>query len=155
MRSTGIDVYKRIWIISGTVVEANTCTPLKGMSVVAFDVDHLLGGDNFGKAVTDEEGRYCIIFTWDNYKQLIPFKPDVYVKVYDKNKNPLKDTRDEVARTGSCRKTIDVQVTIYHEEEVSNLTVDDLLNPRHLHDLEEPLDIFVHAHKRGAFPTHL
>ena len=149
MRSTGIDVYKRIWVISGTVVEADTFTPLKGLSVVAFDIDHLLGGDNFGKAVTDEEGRYCIIFTWDNYRQLLPFKPDVYVKIYDKNNKLLKDTHDEVVPrvlgTGSFRKTIDVQVAIHHEEEVSTLTVDDLLNPQHLHDLEEQLGVLVHA----------
>jgi len=149
MNTTAIDVYKRIWVVSGRVVGANTGMPLKGVSVVAFDIDNLLGGDNFGKAVTDEEGRYCIIFTWDNYKQLLPFKPDVYVKVFDKNNNLLKDTRDEVlpgARgTLSFRKTIDVQVAINIEEEVSNLTIDDLLNTQHLHDLEEQFGVLVHA----------
>lgn len=149
MSSTVIDVYNRIWVISGTVADANRGTPLKGVSVVAFDVDQLLGSDYLGKAITDEDGRYCIIFTWDNYKQLIPFKPDVYVKVFDNNKNLLKDTRTEVVPrergTLSCRKTINVAVTITKEEEVSSLTIDDLLNAQHLHDLEEQLGVFIHA----------
>jgi hypothetical protein len=105
-----IDVYKRIWRISGTVMEANTFTPLQGLSVVASDFDGLLGDDNLGKGITDSAGRYCIIFTWDNYQHLLPLQPDVYVKVYDDNKNLLKDTRNEVERSLSFIKTIDIEV---------------------------------------------
>jgi hypothetical protein len=118
-----IDVYKRIWRVSGTVVDANTSTPLKGMSVVAFDFDGFLGNDNLGKGTTDSAGRYCIIFTWDNYKHLLAFQPDVYVKVYDENKNLLKDTRNEVVRTMSINKTINIEV----EENALCLTIDDLM----------------------------
>ncbi|OQP56809.1 hypothetical protein A3860_09495 [Niastella vici] len=104
-------------------MEANTFTPLKGMSVVAFDCDGLLGTDCLGKAITDDEGRYCIIFTWDNYKHLLVFQPDVYVKVYDENKKLLKDTRKEVVRTMSFRKTINIEV----DEHALFLTIDDLM----------------------------
>lgn len=118
-----IDVYKRIWVVSGTVVEENTCTPLKGVSVVAFDIDGLLGDKCLGKGITDSAGRYCIIFTWDDHKHLLPFQPDVYVKVYDENKKLLKDTRNEVVRTMSYRKTINIEV----DEHALVLTIDDLL----------------------------
>lgn len=122
-----IDVYKRIWVVSGTVVEANTCIPLKGMSVVAFDFDGLLGDKSLGKGITDSAGRYCIIFTWDDYKHLLPFQPDVYVKVYDEYKKLLKDTRNEVVPracgTMSFRKTINIEV----DEHALVLTIDDLL----------------------------
>lgn len=134
MKATMVDVYKRIWIVSGTVMEANTGMPGKGMPVVAFDVDHMCK-EPLGKGVTDSEGRYCIIFTWDNYKHLLPFQPDVYIKVYDEANNLLKDTRNEVVRTVSCRKTIDTQVEVCHEEEASCLTIDDLIGSESAYSL--------------------
>ena len=122
-----IDVYKRIWKVSGTVMEANTFTPLKGMSVVAYDIDGLLGNECLGKGITDSAGRYCIIFTWDNYKHLLAFQPDVYVKVYDENKKLLKDTRNEVVPRArgpiSFNKTINIEV----DEHALCLTIDDLM----------------------------
>jgi hypothetical protein len=122
-----IDVYKRIWIVSGTVIEANTLTPLEGMSVVAFDIDGLLGNVCLGKGITDSAGRYCIIFTWDNYKHLLTFQPDVYVKVYDENKNLVTDTRKEVVRSMSFWKTINIEVDMEHEENNLVLAYDDLM----------------------------
>jgi hypothetical protein len=127
MNQRVIDVYKRIWRVSGTVMEANTRTPLQGMSVVAFDIDGFLGNENLGKGTTDSAGRYCIIFTWDQYKHLLTFQPDVYVKVYDENKNLLKDTRNEVARTMSINKTINIEVDLAGEESAGCLTIDDLM----------------------------
>jgi hypothetical protein len=120
-----IDVYKRIWKVSGTVFEADTFAPLKNLSVVAFDIDGLLGNHYLGKGITDSAGRYCIIFTWDNYKHLLPFQPDVYVKVYDENKNLLKDTRNEAVRTKICFKTINIEVDMGNEEDA--LAIDDLV----------------------------
>ena len=122
-----IDVYKRIWRVSGTVMEANTFTPLINVSVVAFGFDGLLGDDHLGKGITDEDGRYCIIFTWDNYKHLLTLQPDVYVKVYDENKNLLKDTRNEVERTMLYSKTINIEVDMDSEENALCLTIDDLM----------------------------
>jgi hypothetical protein len=131
MNQRVIDVYKRIWRVSGTVIESNTCTPLKGMSVVAFDIDGFLGNDCLGKGTTDSAGRYCIIFTWDNYKHLLPFQPDVYVKVYDENKNLLKNTRNEVVPrtcgTMSINKTINIEVDMASDENALCLTIDDLM----------------------------
>ena len=127
MKPRVIDVYKRIWRVSGTVIEADTHTPIKGLSVVAFDIDGFLGNDYLGKGTTDEEGRYCIIFTWDNYKHLLAFQPDVYVKVYDENKNLLKDTRKEVIRTMSIDRTINMEVDMASAENALCLTIDDLM----------------------------
>jgi hypothetical protein len=131
MNQRVIDVYKRIWRVSGTVMEANTCTPLQGMSVVAFDIDGFLGNENLGKGTTDSAGRYCIIFTWDQYKHLLAFQPDVYVKVYDENKNLLKDTRNDVVPrtrgTLSINKTINIEVDLAGEENAGCLTIDDLM----------------------------
>jgi hypothetical protein len=108
-------------------MEANTFTPLINVSVVAFDIDGLLGNECLGKGITDSAGRYCIIFTWDNYKHLLAFQPDVYVKVYDENKNLLKDTRNEViprpGGTMSFNKTINIEV----DEHALCLTIDDLM----------------------------
>ncbi|MBO9202125.1 MULTISPECIES: hypothetical protein [Niastella] len=115
MNSREIDVYKRIWLISGIVIEANTFTPLKNLSVLAFDFDGLLGDDCLGEGFTDEEGRYCIIFTWDDHKHLLPFQPDVYVKVYSEYGSLLKDTRNEVTRTMLYRKTIDIEINMNNE----------------------------------------
>lgn len=126
MKSTEIDIYKRIWVVSGTIIDANTLLPLQGIPVVAFDIDHLCNA-SLGKGITDSAGRYCIIFTWDEYKHLLPFRPDVYVKVYDEHNNLLKDTRSEVVRTATSRKTIDIQVEICNEEETPYLTIDDLI----------------------------
>jgi hypothetical protein len=127
MKQGVIDVYKRIWKISGTIIEANTFMPVKGVSVVAVDFDGLLGDKYLAKGITDEEGRYCIIFTWDNYKHLLPLQPDVYVKVYDDNKNLLKDTRNEIVRSMSFNKTINMEVDMSNEENGLCLTIDDLM----------------------------
>jgi hypothetical protein len=127
MKPRVIDVYKRIWRISGTVIDADTQTPVKGLSVVAFDIDGFLGNGYLGKGTTDSAGRYCIIFTWDNYKHLLAFQPDVYVKVYDENENLLKDTRNEVVHTRSIDRTINMEVELVSEENALCLTIDDLM----------------------------
>jgi len=57
----------------------------------------------------------------------LPSKPDVYVKVFDENKNLLKDTRHEVERTMLFNKTINIEVDMDNEENASCLTIDDLM----------------------------
>lgn len=77
--------------VEGQIVEAGTERPLAGLRVQAFDKD-LLSDDFLGETVTDDEGRFEIRFTDDDFKDLTESRPDLYLCVFaPDSETPLVD----------------------------------------------------------------
>ncbi len=59
--------------------------PLEGLTVRAYDKDPLSADDFLGEAVTDEDGRYVILFTEEQFRPSVLELggPDVYIRVFD------------------------------------------------------------------------
>lgn len=87
--------------ISGTVAETETGRPLPDLIVRAYDKD-LLSDDLLGFTTTDAEGRFEIVYTEAEFRDVVETQPDVYLRIYDRmGRHLLHETRDSVRRNAS------------------------------------------------------
>lgn len=81
-------------VVKGRIVTREGGTPVQGAKVEVYDKD-LLIDDYLGTAVTDQEGRFQVDFTWANYKDgVFEGRPDIFLKVF--NPATSKTTKSEV-----------------------------------------------------------
>lgn len=64
------------------IEERETGRPIPDLVVRAFDKD-LVFDDKLGFATTDEEGRFEIRFSEDDFRELLSRRPDLFLRVYD------------------------------------------------------------------------
>jgi 5-hydroxyisourate hydrolase-like protein (transthyretin family) len=68
-------------IVTGMVVSRDTGKPVSGAEVSVYDKD-LLSSDHLGSAMTGDDGRFAVVFTWSQYKDSVfEGRPDIFVKV--------------------------------------------------------------------------
>lgn len=96
-------------VVTGTVTYADTGEPASGVRVEVTD-DDLFFDDSLGSATTDEEGRYRIEYTYEDYSDVFEGRPDVFVEVFDQEERRLTTTQDAVTREAGPEETIHVEV---------------------------------------------
>jgi hypothetical protein len=85
-----------IFRVFGTIEEEETGQPLVDLIVRAFDRD-LVFDDKVGFATTDQEGRFEIRFTRQDFRDLRESAPDLYLRVFDPSgTHELHQTREAV-----------------------------------------------------------
>ncbi|OEU63415.1 MAG: hypothetical protein BBJ57_10705 [Desulfobacterales bacterium PC51MH44] len=96
------------WLVRGRVVYENG-EPGRRLTVSLYDKD-LLFDDALGTILTDDAGRFSIIYRTDAFRRLFDAKPDLYLKVLDSTGNILfrsKKIRAEAGRVEEFEITIE------------------------------------------------
>jgi hypothetical protein len=83
--------------VIGTVVEAESRTPLPGLRVRAYDKDWIFD-DKLGDTVTDAAGRFEIEYSDVEFRDVEETLPDLYLRVYDASGKKLLFTSEKVVR---------------------------------------------------------
>jgi len=86
------------WLVRGKVVYENG-EPGRGLTVSMYDKD-LLFDDALGTILTDDGGRFSIIYRTDAFRRLFEAKPDLYLKVLDSTGNILFRSKEIRAGAG-------------------------------------------------------
>ena len=76
-----------IWSVGGTVVYDDN-TPAAGLIVSVYDKD-LIFDDALGTTITNENGRFSLIYRSDAFRDFFEKKPDLYLKILDQKDNQL------------------------------------------------------------------
>jgi hypothetical protein len=74
----------RTFVVRGIVEELESGRPLAELVVRAFDKDLLLD-DRLGYTSTDAAGRFEIRFESDRFRDLREERPDLFLRLFDKN----------------------------------------------------------------------
>jgi hypothetical protein len=96
--------------IRGVVRERETGRPLPELVVRAYDKD-LIFDDVLGFASTDEAGNFSIMFTTEDFKDLWEQRPDIYVRVFDRQGLiELCHTKDSVRKNAETDEFYELEV---------------------------------------------
>lgn len=96
--------------VSGVVREAGSGRPLLDLLVRAFDAD-VLADDFLGETRTDADGRFAIVFTQVQFRDLIESRPDLYLVVFDPTgERALATTRDAVRKNAGAEERYAIDV---------------------------------------------
>ncbi|MDC7994926.1 hypothetical protein [Altibacter sp. HG106] len=103
-----------LWVICGTVLNCKSEEPIQGIEVTAMD-DDIITDDTLGTAITNSEGRFCIVYRSIDFKKtfLSPFinlettppfsfdsGPDVYFKYSVGGQEFYAESPSEAQKTG-------------------------------------------------------
>ncbi|MCP4679515.1 MAG: hypothetical protein GY854_29300 [Deltaproteobacteria bacterium] len=96
--------------IDGQILELESEKPLAGLFVKAYDKD-LLFDDLVGTGTTDKEGRFEIIYSQKDFKELFERRPDLYFLVFaTKTGRPIHSTVDQVRWNAGVDEQIKILV---------------------------------------------
>lgn len=95
--------------ISGRIYEKESGTALRGLIVRAYDED-LLYDDLLGSAVTDDGGRFEIVYDEKDFSELFENRPDIYLSIYAPPLRHLLDTRECVRWNASADEEFDIAI---------------------------------------------
>jgi hypothetical protein len=96
--------------IFGVVEEAETGRPLTQYVVRAFDRD-LIFDDKLGYTSTDDDGHFEIEFGRERFRDLIESRPDLYLRIYDRQGvRLLYETTDAIRWNASKNEQYRVRV---------------------------------------------
>jgi hypothetical protein len=98
-----------VFKISGQIYEKESGRFLQGLTVRAYDKD-LLYDDLLGSAVTDDEGRFEIIYTEKDFHELFEQQPDIYLSIYAPPFRHLMDTRESIRWDASRDEKFDIAI---------------------------------------------
>ncbi len=76
------------WVVKGRVTDESGRRGIGGVTVSLYDQD-LLFDDRLGTTVTDEDGHFTMIYNTEDFRDFIEAKPDLYLKVLDKEGEEL------------------------------------------------------------------
>lgn len=108
-------------LLLGLLKDGNTGNPVSGARIEAWDKD-LLFDDFVGSALTDAEGRFRIVFSEEQFRELFDRRPDVYFMVYDGDVL-LYDSRDTLVVILDQPKleiTLEIPASSAEQEETPN-----------------------------------
>jgi len=96
--------------IFGLIEELETGRPLADLVIRAFDRD-LIFDDKLGYTNTDEDGRFEIRFGTDRFRDLFESRPDLYLRIYDRDGIRLiHETTDAIRWNASRREKYRIQI---------------------------------------------
>lgn len=99
------------WVVRGRVTDAQGAG-VPGLIVRLYDKDFLFD-DRLGKekeSVTDGEGRYRIKYHAGEFRDFLERRPDLYLKVFDRQGKMLYSSEREVRHEAGRVETIDVRI---------------------------------------------
>jgi len=97
--------------IFGLIEELETGRPLPNLVVRAFDRD-LIFDDKLGFTNTDEDGRFEIRFGMDRFQDLFESRPDLYLRIFDRNGIRLiHETTDAIRWNASKSEKYRIQIS--------------------------------------------
>ncbi|WP_414569483.1 hypothetical protein [Nostoc sp. CCY 9925] len=82
------------WVVFGTVIDAQG-NPVSGVRVRIFDRDYVYD-DLLGDIETDEFGDFAVIYHQCDFADIIEKKPDLYIRVNDKQGNEVYSSQDSI-----------------------------------------------------------
>ena len=90
-------------IVTGTIVSRDSGQAVRGAEVTVYDKD-MLHSDHLGSALSAEDGRFKVEFTWADYKDSVfEGRPDVFLKVL----NPQTGETTKTQVYSELRGTLD------------------------------------------------
>jgi hypothetical protein len=96
--------------IFGLIEELETGRPLPNLVIRAFDRD-LIFDDKLGYTNTDDDGRFEIRFGTDRFRDLFESKPDLYLRIYDRDGIRLiHETSDAIRWNASKSEKYRIQI---------------------------------------------
>lgn len=96
------------WVVKGRVT-TRAGTGLSGVFVSIYDKD-LFFDDRLGEAETDESGNYSLTYLTADFRDLIERKPDLYMKVIDKNGKTLAKVEKKIWYEAGRVEIVDIQI---------------------------------------------
>jgi hypothetical protein len=95
--------------ITGHIREKESGLSVPGLMIRAYDKD-LLYDDLLGTAYTDEEGRFEMVYSEKDFRELFEGKPDVYLSVYAPPCRFLMDTKESVRVEASEQEHFELEI---------------------------------------------
>jgi len=96
------------WVVRGRVTD-KAGKGLSGLFVSVYDED-LFFDDRLGQAKTDQNGNYSLTYRTDDFRDLIEKKPDLYLKVIDRQGRSLYVLKGHIWYESGRAETIDIEI---------------------------------------------
>jgi hypothetical protein len=96
------------WIVRGRVTN-RAGSGLAGFFVSVYDKD-LFFDDRLGQAETDKDGNYSLTYRTEDFRDLIERKPDIYVKVIDRQGKTVYTSKGAIWYEAGRDETIDIEI---------------------------------------------
>jgi hypothetical protein len=95
--------------IAGRIYEQESGLGVPGLIVRAYDKD-LLFDDLLGNALTDSDGKFELVYTGADFRDLFERKPDIYLAIYAPPSRFLVDTRDAIRWNAGKDETFELGI---------------------------------------------
>jgi len=96
------------WAVRGRITD-KAGKGLGGLTVSIYDKD-LLFDDRLGQTETDADGNYSFNYRTEDFRDLIERKPDIYIKVIDREGRTLYTSKREIRYEAGRVEIIDAKV---------------------------------------------
>ncbi|MCZ8121746.1 MAG: C25 family cysteine peptidase [Microcystis sp. LE18-22.4A] len=95
--------------ITGRIREKESGLGVRGLMVRAYDKD-LLYDDLLGTALTNEEGRFEMVYSEKDFRELFECKPDIYLSIYAPPYRFLVDTKDAIRWEAGTEEHFELEI---------------------------------------------
>jgi hypothetical protein len=96
------------WVVRGRVAD-KLGKGLSGLFVSVYDKD-LFFDDRLGQSETDANGNYSLTYRTEDFRDLIESKPDLYLKVIDRQGRSLYVLKGHIWYESGRVETIDIEI---------------------------------------------
>ena len=96
------------WVVRGRVTD-KAGKGLSGLFVSVYDKD-LFFDDRLGQSETDANGNYSLTYRTEDFRDLIERKPDLYLKVIDRQGKSLYVLKGHIWYESGRVETIDIEI---------------------------------------------
>ncbi len=96
------------WVVRGRVTDPRG-QGLEGLTVTLYDKD-LFFHDRLGQAETDAQGNYSFTYKTSDFRDLIEKKPDLFIKVLNRQGETLHSSKSEVRYESGRVEIINIRI---------------------------------------------
>jgi hypothetical protein len=96
------------WVVRGRVTD-KAGSSLAGLFVSVYDKD-LFFDDRLGQSETDANGNYSLTYRTEDFRDLIERKPDIYIKVIDRQGKTIYTSKGAIRYEAGRDETIDIEI---------------------------------------------
>ncbi len=96
------------WVVKGRVTDESG-QGVSGLTVSPYDKDHLFD-DKLGTTVTDNDGHFMMSYKTEDFRDLIKARPDIYLKVIDKEGKTLYTSKKAVKYEAGRIESFDIKI---------------------------------------------
>jgi hypothetical protein len=134
-----------VFRISGHVREKESGLGVRGLMIRAYDKD-LLYDDLLGTANSDDKGRFEIVYTEKDFRELFEAKPDIYLTIYAPPFRLLIDTEKAVRWGATDHEVFELEIDRETLGDISPSRPDDVVEG----GISLPKNALI-VEKRGGF----